>query len=74
MSTAEYEGNMSEIAPADTQEQREAFAKLHSFAKKIHTAEIGDIEQFKSIMDKLMAIEADIKQIKKHFNIVHIVG
>jgi len=74
MSTAEYSEGMSEIMPTDTMEETEAFKKLHELAQKIHTAEMGEIEKFKSIMDRLISLESDIKLIKKHFNIVEIIG
>ncbi len=74
MSTAEYMNEMSNIEPTDTPEKRALFEKLHESAKEIHTAEMGEITRFKSIMDKLMAIEIDIHMIKKHFNIVPILG
>ena len=74
MSTAEYPDHMSKIEPTDTQDQVAAFAKLHGASEKLHTAELSEIERFKSIMDRLISIESDITLIKKHFNIVEIIG
>lgn len=72
MSTAEYSNEMSEIMETNTPDQKEVFEKLHEKALKIHTAEMSEIERFKSIMDKLMTIQSDVDMIKKHFNIVPI--
>lgn len=74
MSTAEYENQMSEIHQLGNPVADAQFRKLHEAAKKIHTDDLSRIEQFKSIMDKLMSIESDITLIKKHFNIVEIIG
>ena len=74
MSTAEYGNTMSNIEPTNTTEQMKAFSQLHGKAKQIHTANMDEIIRFKAIMDKLMAIETDIHMIKKHFNIVTIIG
>ena len=80
MSTAEYGNTMSNIEPTNTTEQMKAFSQfdssvqLHGKAKQIHTANMDEIIRFKAIMDKLMAIETDIHMIKKHFNIVSIIG
>lgn len=73
MSTAEYQDH-SEIEPTNTEEQASAFAMFHEKAQKIHTAEMGEIERFKAIMDRLMSIESDVKAIKQHFSIVPIFG
>ena len=74
MSTAEYKNNMSDIQQTDTPAKVALFAKLHKTANVVHTADMDEIRRFKSIMDKLMTIESDIKLIKRHFNIVTIIG
>jgi len=73
MSTAEYPEEMSEIAQTETPDQVKAFQKLHEAADKIHTAELPEIKRFKSLMDRLISIESDIKLIKEHLNIVPII-
>ena len=71
---AEYDDGMSDIMPVNNEEEEKKFKELHEgFAKKLHIAELPELERFKSIMDRLIAIETDIKLIKKHFNIVHII-
>ena len=74
MSTAEYPERMSEIMETDTPEQKEVFKDLHKAASKLHEAELPEIERFKSVMDRLINIESDLALIKKHFNIVPIIG
>lgn len=74
MATAEYDDKMSNVEQIENQQALDRMRELHSAAKKIHVGDLQEIEQFKSIMDKLMAIEKDLTLIKKHFNIVHLIG